>query len=68
MYDAQNYDFDAWTKLKIQGLVKERMEGKYKDDGPQRYLTFEEYRASKRKCRAPADLGEDHHYYKMALA
>lgn len=30
MHDAMNYEFDAWTKLRIQELVTERAQGRYK--------------------------------------
>jgi hypothetical protein len=31
-HDAANYELDAWTKLRMKDLVKERMSGKYRDD------------------------------------
>jgi hypothetical protein len=37
-----NYDLDAWTKLRLQELVKERMTGKYQHDAEGFIASFKE--------------------------
>lgn len=41
-----NYDFDAWTKLRMKDLVKERMNGRYKDDAEGFVAAFKEITAN----------------------
>jgi hypothetical protein len=41
-FDAMNYDLDAWTKLRMKDLVKERMQGRYQDDAEGFVAAFKE--------------------------
>jgi hypothetical protein len=41
-HDAANYELDAWTKLRMKDLVKERMSGQYRDDAEGFVAAFKE--------------------------